>query len=86
MGIGTGIALVVIGAILVFALNIDTGGYVDLDLIGYILMIAGAVVFLISLVLVMRSRRTETVDRTAVDPATGERVTRRSMRNSDPLA
>ncbi|WP_314425762.1 DUF6458 family protein [uncultured Microbacterium sp.] len=86
MGIGTGIALVVIGAILVFALNIDTGGYVDLDLIGYILMIAGAIVFLISLVLVMRSRRTETVDRTAVDPATGERVTRRSMRNSDPLA
>nr|WP_201471102.1 DUF6458 family protein [Microbacterium hydrocarbonoxydans] len=86
MGIGTGIALVVIGAILVFALNIDTGGYVDLDLIGYILMIAGAVVFLISLVLVMRSRRTETVDRTAVDPATGERVTRRSMRNNDPLA
>ena len=64
MGIGSGIALFVIGAILVFALNIDTGGYVDLDLIGYILMGAG-VVFLISLILVMRSRRTETVDRTA---------------------
>jgi hypothetical protein len=86
MGIGTGIALVVIGAILVFALNIDTGGYVDLDLIGYILMGAGVVVFLISLILVMRSRRTETVDRTAVDPATGERVTRRSIRNNEPLA
>ena len=65
MGIGSGIALFVIGAILVFALNIDTGGYVDLDLIGYILMGAGVVVFLISLILVMRSRRTETVDRTA---------------------
>ena len=77
MGIGSGIALFVIGAILVFALNIDTGGYVDLDLIGYILMGAGVV---------MRSRRTETVDRTAVDPATGDRVTRRSMRDNEPLA
>ncbi|AKV86498.1 hypothetical protein BMW26_13960 [Microbacterium sp. 1.5R] len=86
MGIGSGIALFVIGAILVFALNIDTGGYVDLDLIGYILMGAGVVVFLISLILTMRSRRTETVDRTAVDPATGDRVTRRSMRDNEPLA
>ncbi|WP_455905490.1 DUF6458 family protein [Microbacterium sp.] len=86
MGIGSGIALFVIGAILVFALDIDTGGYVDLDLIGYILMGAGVVVFLISLIFVMRSRRTETVDRTAVDPATGERVTRRSIRDNEPLA
>lgn len=86
MGIGSGIALFVIGAILVFALNIDTGGYVDLDLIGYILMGAGVVVFLISLILTMRSRRTETVDRTAVDPATGDCVTRRSMRDNEPLA
>lgn len=86
MGIGSGIVLVVIGAILVFALNIDTGGYVDLDLIGYILMGAGVVVFLISLVLMMRSRRTETVDRTTVDPASGERVTRRSIRDNEPLA
>ncbi|KAA0962571.1 MULTISPECIES: DUF6458 family protein [Microbacterium] len=86
MGIGTGIALIVIGAILVFALNIDTGGFVDLDLIGYILMGAGALVFLISLIFVTRSRRTETVARTAVDPATGERVTRRSIRDNEPLA
>lgn len=85
MGIGSGIALVVIGAILVFALNIDTGGFVDLDLIGYILMGAGALVFLISLIMVMRSRRTETVSRTAVDPASGEQVTRRSIRNNDPM-
>ena len=37
MTIGTGIALLVIGAILVFAVNVDVQ-YVDLDLIGYILM------------------------------------------------
>lgn len=85
MGIGSGIALVVIGAILVFAVNVDTGGYVDLDLIGYILMGAGVVVFLISLVLTLRRRQTETVARTSVDPATGERVTRRSLRDNDPV-
>ena len=86
MGIGTGIALFVIGVILAFAVNVDTGGFVNLDLIGYILMGAGVVVFLISLILVMRSRRTESVAATSVDPATGERVTRRSLRDNDPIA
>lgn len=86
MGIGSGIALFVIGVILAFAVNVDTGGFVNLDLIGYILMGAGVVVFLISLILVMRSRRTESVARTAVDPVSGERVTRRSIRNDDPIA
>lgn len=85
MGIGSGIALIVIGAILVFAINVDTGGYVDLDLIGYILMGAGVLVFLISLVLVMRRRQTDSVARTSVDPATGERVTRRSVSDNDPI-
>jgi hypothetical protein len=33
--------LFVIGAILVFAVNVDTSQFVDLDLIGYILMGAG---------------------------------------------
>lgn len=86
MGIGSGIALFVIGAILAFAVNIDTGGYVDLHLIGYILMGAGVVVFLISLALVLRSRRTSTVEQTSVDPATGDRVTRRSVRDDDSIA
>ena len=83
MGIGSGIALFVIGAILVFAINVDTGGYVNLDLIGYILMGAGVVVFLISLILVMRRRRTESTTRTAVDPTTGDRVTRSSVSDND---
>ncbi len=86
MGIGSGIALFVIGVILAFAVNVDTGGFVNLDLIGYILMGAGVVVFLISLILTMRSRKTESVAATSVDPATGERVTRRSIRNNDPIA
>ena len=86
MGIGTGIALFVIGAIVTFALNFDVG-WADLDLIGYILMGAGFIVFVISLVLVLRKRSTvETVRH--VD-GTGERITEHETRsdtnNSDPL-
>lgn len=86
MGIGTGIVLFVIGAILTFALNIDVG-WANLDLIGYILMGAGVVVFLISLVLVLRKRSTvETVRH--VDGGAErvvERETRSDSNNSDPL-
>jgi len=85
MGIGSGIALVVIGAILAFAVNVDTGGFIDLHLIGYILMAAGVVVFLISLVFVLRRRSTVSTSRTAVDPANGEQVTtRRTLDNGEP--
>jgi hypothetical protein len=87
MGIGSGIALVVIGAILAFAVNVDLGGFVNLSLIGYILMVAGVVVFLISLVMMLRRRQTVSTARTGVDPASGERVTtRRTTDNGEPLA
>ena len=85
MSIGAGIALFVIGAILAFAVNVEVE-WVNLDLIGYILMGAGALVFLIGLVLMVRRRQTETVSRTAVDPASGQRVTRNSTSTSgDPI-
>ena len=77
MSIGTGIVLFVIGAILAFAVNVEVE-WANLDMIGYILMAAGAVVFVIGLVLMMRRRQSESVTRTAVDPVAGERVTRRS--------
>lgn len=82
MSIGSGIALFVIGAILVFAVNVDVQ-WVDLDMIGYILMGAGVIVFLIGIVLLARRRRTETVSRTSVDPQTGEPMTRRSVSTSN---
>lgn len=81
MSIGAGIALFVIGAILVFAINVDTSQYVDLDLIGYILMGAGVVVFIIGLLFVFRRRSSAQVTRT-VDPVTGERVTETETRSS----
>jgi hypothetical protein len=41
MGIGASIFLIAVGAILTFALEIEVGG-VDLDVVGWILMVAGA--------------------------------------------
>lgn len=62
MTIGTGIVLIVLGAILTFAFNIELE-FVNLDLIGYILMIAGAVVVVLGLIL-MATRRGRAADPT----------------------
>ncbi|UWF77740.1 MULTISPECIES: DUF6458 family protein [Microbacterium] len=66
MSIGTGIVLFVIGAILTFAINVQVE-WADLDLIGYILMGAGAVVFLIGIIMLLVRRNRRTVDGTVVD-------------------
>lgn len=60
MSIGSGIVLFVIGAILVFALNVEVS-WINLDMTGYILMGAGVVVFLIGLILYARRRSTREV-------------------------
>ena len=84
MGIGTGIFLFVVGAILTFALNVETS-VINIDLVGYILMAAGAVVFVISLVLVMRKRSSVSTVR-QVDNGGTDRVTQRETRSdTDPL-
>lgn len=77
MSIGTGIVLIVIGAILEFALNI-TVSWIDLHLVGYILMIAGAVVVVLGLIFTLRRKRTVTTNRTSVDPQSQVQTTRRS--------
>ena len=84
MGIGTGIFLFVVGAILTFALNVETS-VINIDLVGYILMAAGAVVFVISLVLAMRKRSSVSTVR-QVDNGGTDRVTQRETRSdTDPL-
>jgi len=83
MGIGTGIFLFVVGAILAFALNFETE-FINLDLVGYLLMGAGVVVFIISLIFTLRRNSTTTETRTGYG-ANGEQVTRRDTRdNSTP--
>lgn len=76
MSIGTGVVLFVIGAILAFGLEIDIPA-VDDDFIGYLLMGAGLVVFIIGLVLL--TRRRSAVERTRVvgDAGTAQQVTER---------
>ena len=83
MSMGLGIALIVIGAILRFAVALQVEG-VDLALIGLILMVAGAVVFVIGLVFMVRKRSVVTTSRTSVDPVAGERVTQNATTSTDP--
>ncbi|WP_309711061.1 DUF6458 family protein [Pseudolysinimonas sp.] len=83
MSIGTGVVLFVIGAILVFALNFEAE-IVNLDMVGYILMAAGAIVFVIGLVLLARRRQAVTTSRTGTDSVTGERVEQR-VTEVDPV-
>ena len=75
MGIGSGIFFIVVGAILAFALNVQLS-WVDLHLVGYLLMAAGAVITIISLALVARKRQSTSVTSTSVDPSNGRQVTR----------
>jgi hypothetical protein len=72
MGIGGSIALIALGAILTFALDVRVG-WLDLDVVGWILMVAGA----IGLILTMTvwNRRTRPVDTvTTTDPLVDEPV------------
>jgi membrane-bound ClpP family serine protease len=82
MSIGTGIVLFVIGAILTFALNFETG-FINLDLVGYILMAAGAIVFVIGLVLMLRKRQSVTTIEHGVD-ASGASVSQRRTSTTPP--
>lgn len=83
MSIGTGIAMFVIGAILTFAVEVETP-FVNLDLVGYILMIAGVVTFVVGIVLLARRSQSVTTARVGTDAVTGERVEQRVTEVDDP--
>ena len=75
MSIGTGIGLFVVGAILAFAIHLPNN-VVTLPLIGYILMAAGVIVFIIGLVFMLRKRQSVTTVSSGVD-ADGHSVSQR---------
>jgi hypothetical protein len=50
MGLGAGIFLIALGAILAFAINVDTGGAINLHTVGWILMVVGILGTLLSVV------------------------------------
>lgn len=64
MGLGLGIFLIVVGAILAFAVDYAVSG-VELNTIGYILMAAGVLSLLLGLV--MNTQRTNTTHREVID-------------------
>ncbi len=82
MSLGAGILLVVIGAILTFALDVQVD-WINLVMVGYILMAAGLVGIILGIVLIARRRSSSVTVRSGTDPATGERVDR-TERNSSP--
>jgi hypothetical protein len=76
MGLGVGIFLIAVGAILTFAVHADTNGAVNLDTIGWILMAVGGLGVLLSLIFwsswagpgYWSSRRRTYVDEGPADP------------------
>lgn len=60
MGIGTSLFLIAVGAILKFAVTDSISG-VDLTTVGLILMIVGILGLILSLILLLAPRRSETV-------------------------
>jgi hypothetical protein len=59
MGIGASVFLIAVGAILTFAVRDTTlGGWINLDAVGWILMIAGALGLIVTMVIWGNRRRT----------------------------
>ncbi len=76
MSIGGGIFLFVVGAILAFALNIQVE-WIDLTMVGYLLMGAGFIITMIGIAMLVRRRQSVTTQRTVRDPAADATVTER---------
>ena len=87
MTVGSGIGLIILGAILAFGIEADTISGIDLQAIGYILMAGGAVGILLGLVLMSRrtgprrTSRTEVVEQNQT--ASGTETVRRSDNVTD---
>ena len=81
MSLGGGIFLIVVGAILAFALNVNLS-WIDLHMVGYICLIAGIIITIIGIILITR-RRTSRISRsTTIDPNSGQQVD--TTRRDDP--
>ena len=71
MGIGAGVFLIAVGAILTFALDVTVSG-INLDVVGIILMLAGLVGIAVDLAIFAPRRRG--VGAAVVEPAYGSRT------------
>ena len=57
MAIGSGIFLIVLGAVLAFAVNVESSA-VDLKVVGWICIAAGVIAIIVSLVVNAQARKT----------------------------
>ena len=63
MGIGASVFLIAVGAVLTFAVRDTTlGGWLDINVVGWILMVAGAIGLIVTMVVWGGRRRTTVVD------------------------
>jgi hypothetical protein len=87
VGIGTSIFLIAVGAILTFALDVSVGG-VNLDVVGWILMGAGALGLVIFAMIWGNRRRevvtTEPTEYRRVEPTEYRRVEPTEYRRVEP--
>ena len=72
MGIGAGVFLIAVGAIITFALDVTISG-IDLKVVGVILMLAGLIGIAVDLA-IFAPRRRGVRDTAVVDPAYGSRT------------
>ena len=83
MGIGGSIFLIVVGAILAFAVNVSLG-WLDLNIVGWVMMLAGAFGLILTLWFWNSRRRvvttTPVVEDRRVIPADDRRVVRETHR------
>ena len=73
MGIGLGIVLIVIGAILVFALNVNLP-FVSDNTLGIILIVAGVIALIAALVMQQQRGRTKHVQENRYDGPAARRL------------
>lgn len=73
MSIGLGIFLFVVGAILAFALNLPGVTWINLDIVGWLLMGAGVVIVIIGIILITRKRTSSVTTSSRYDAETGQR-------------
>jgi hypothetical protein len=84
MGYGLGIFLLALGLILALAVQ-DTINNVDLTMVGWILVLAGALVIVLTAVTLNRGRSARTVS-TTTHPDGSQTTTEQRHRNDPPAA
>src|SRR5665648_626973 len=82
MGIGSGIFLIVVGAVLAFALEPDTWDVVNLNIVGYVMIVGGIIA--LALGMYYNKQRTNTSHREVVERYDDRRRGDPAQRRADP--